>query len=58
MSDLKIKLFADGVFDDGAEKIQILKYVADPLIKGFTDESHADAGVKGVLRGPVSALRI
>lgn len=31
MSDLKIKLFADG-----ADKIQILKYVADPLIKGFT----------------------
>src|SRR5262249_37797940 len=31
MSDLKIKLFADG-----ADKIQILKYLADPLIKGFT----------------------
>jgi transaldolase len=53
MSDLKIKLFADGT-----EKIQIMKYVADSLIKGFTTNPTLmrAAGVKGSFA--VSALLV
>ncbi len=38
VAELKIKLFADG-----ADKAQILQAQANPLIRGFHYQSHADA---------------